>query len=336
VRRGDIFHLGLMLAALGIAYVIPFELMLLAYAILGPAHYFTEMSWLHDRGYYLPHRGFGLALMLVAFGAMFIASPYWLGVVVWVALVVCSTLAAKGLWTRIVIGAGGLLLTTLLAASHASFMVLAALLPTVIHVSLFTLVFMLLGALRSRSPAQFALVGLYLAALALILLLPPTAGWQFAPIARHAQSSFSDIPDALGQVLGLPDLTLDARLMGLLSFVYTYHYLNWFIKAEVIHWHQIPRRRLIAVVVLSVAATAFYFIDFKLGFTVLLLVSLMHVLLEFPLNSLAVRELGQRLGAPLARGMRARLAPATPGAGGATTGRTARAAKLRRAARARL
>src|SRR5579859_1240947 len=34
------------------AFAYPFELFLLVYAVLGPLHYLTEISWLHDRGYY--------------------------------------------------------------------------------------------------------------------------------------------------------------------------------------------------------------------------------------------------------------------------------------------
>ena len=81
--------------------------------------------------------------------------------------------------------------------------------------------------------------------------------------------------------------------MGLLSFVYTYHYLNWFIKADVIRWNRMSRARLAAIVVLCCAATGLYIVNFALGFTVLLLLSLMHVLLEFPLNSRSIRELAQ-------------------------------------------
>jgi len=51
--RADAIHLGLMLLALAVAYVLPFELLLLSYAILGPVHYLTEISWLHDRKYFL-------------------------------------------------------------------------------------------------------------------------------------------------------------------------------------------------------------------------------------------------------------------------------------------
>ena len=292
MRRSDVIHLGLMLGALAAAYAIPFELLLVAYAALGPAHYFTEISWLHDRKYFLPHRGFGIALALTALGMMFVASPSWYGVIIWAAFVASATLAAKTTRLRLIIGGAGLALTAGFALLHTPFIVLAVLLPTLIHVSLFTLVFMLLGAMRTRSLVQFGLVGAYLAALALILIIPPTAGWAYAPLASQAQSDFADVPGAIGQILGLPNLTLDARLMGLLSFAYTYHYLNWFIKAEVIHWNRIPRARLAAVVALSAASTGLYLVNFALGLTVLLLISLMHVMLEFPLNSLSIRELG--------------------------------------------
>jgi len=56
MRVTDAAHLGLMLSALGLAYLVPFELLLLAYVVLGPAHYATEISWLHDRKYFLPQR----------------------------------------------------------------------------------------------------------------------------------------------------------------------------------------------------------------------------------------------------------------------------------------
>ena len=46
----------------------------------------------------------------------------------------------------------------------------------------------------------------------------------------------------------------------------------------------------------SVASTALYFYDYAFGFTVLLALSLVHVVLEFPLNSLAFRQLGAAVG----------------------------------------
>src|SRR5947209_12149273 len=101
MRRPDIVHLGLMLLALGATYIVPFELLLLSYVILGPAHYTTEISWLHDRKYFLPHRGVALAVAMVAVAAALIDSASWFGFVMWSAFVLCAlfsvgTTAAQG------------------------------------------------------------------------------------------------------------------------------------------------------------------------------------------------------------------------------------------------
>ena len=90
----------------------------------------------------------------------------------------------------------------------------------------------------------------------------------------------------------MPGLVLDVRLTSLLAFVYTYHYLNWFIKADVIRWTAVPKARLAAMAGASAVSTALYFYDYAFGFTFLLALSLIHILLEFPLDSLALRQLG--------------------------------------------
>src|SRR5437016_6706300 len=46
-------NLGLMIVSCILAYITPFELFLFAYAVLGPLHYLTEISWLHDRKYFV-------------------------------------------------------------------------------------------------------------------------------------------------------------------------------------------------------------------------------------------------------------------------------------------
>jgi hypothetical protein len=51
----------------------------------------------------------------------------------------------------------------------------------------------------------------------------------------------------------------------------------------------------------SAASTALYFYDYAFGFTFLLALSLVHILLEFPLNSLALRQLGAAAGQSLLR-----------------------------------
>ena len=296
-RATDAIHMGLMFAALGITYLVPFELLLLSYVVLGPAHYFTEISWLHDRKYFLPHRSIPIALAIIAVIAALIDNASWFGFVMWMAFVVCAllTVATTSLQsTALVIIA--IWLTGAMAMNGSSLAVLGILLPTLIHVSLFTLVFMVLGAVRSGSKMQALLVLLYLAAILILLVAPPSAQTQIPAFAKVAQEYFGNVAPALGRLLGIADVKLDARLTSLLAFVYTYHYLNWFIKAEVIRWADISRTRLALIVAASAASTALYFYDYTFGFTVLLALSLVHVVLEFPLNGLALRQLGAAVG----------------------------------------
>ena len=169
---------------------------------------------------------------------------------------------------------------------------IGVLLPTLIHVSLFTLVFMALGAYRSGSRAQGSLIVVYIMAAAIILLLPPTAEVRIPAFAKAAHEYFGDVGPALGKLFGGADLKLDTRLTSLLAFVYTYHYLNWFIKVDVIRWADVPKARLALMIAASAGSTALYFYNYSWGFILLLVLSLAHVVLEFPLNALSLRQLG--------------------------------------------
>lgn len=307
MRYTDAAHLCLMLGALGLTYLIPFELLLLAYVVLGPAHYTTEISWLHDRKYFLPQRGIALALVAVAILAVLIDNATWFGLVMWGAFVLCALITvATTAMQAVLLVVGALALTAFMLSHGASMAVLGILLPTLIHVSLFTLVFMALGAFRSGQKFQWALIALYLAAIVLILAAPPTAATLVPSFASAAHDYFANVGPALGRLFGVPGLALDNRLVGLLAFVYTYHYLNWFIKAEVIRWTDISRGRIALVVAASAASTALYFYDYAYGFSVLLALSLAHIVLEFPLNGLALRQLGGAIGQSVSKAVHQR------------------------------
>jgi hypothetical protein len=294
VRITDAAHLGLMLSALALTYLVPFELLLLAYVVLGPAHYATEISWLHDRKYFLPRRSIAFGLAAIALVAAIIDDATWFGLVMWVAFVACALMVAATVLQAMVLFIAAVALTGFMLTS-GSLGVLGILLPTLIHVSLFTLVFMALGALRSGQRVQWVLIAIYLAAIALILVVPPTAATLVPAFAKTASEYFALVAPALGRLFGIAGLTLDNRIVSLLAFVYTYHYLNWFIKAEVIRWADISRARLAIVATASAASTALYFYDYAYGFSVLLAFSLAHIVLEFPLNSLALRQLAEAI-----------------------------------------
>jgi hypothetical protein len=297
MRMTDIVHLALMLAAFGLTYLVPFELLLLAYVVLGPAHYATEISWLHDRKYFLPQQGIAIALAALAIGAAFVDNASWFGFAMWSAFVVCVMLAATTTAMQsMLVFMVAIAVTAMMLSNGLSIAVLGILLPTLVHVSLFTLMFMALGAWRSGDRIQWLTVALYVAAVVAILIAPPTAETLIPAFAKAGQEYFANVAPALGRLFGIRGLQLDTRLTSLLAFVYTYHYLNWFIKAEVIRWNSMTRNRLILVAAASAISTALYFYDYAFGFTVLLAFSLAHIVLEFPLDALALRQLGTAIG----------------------------------------
>lgn len=212
----------------------------------------------------------------------------------WGALVVCAMLAATtSAIESMLLFMAAIVLSAIMYSSGSSLAVIGILIPALIHVCLFALIFMVLGAYRSGSRVQAALVAVYLVA---ILLLPPTAEIRITSFARVGQDYFGNVGPALGRLFGMPGLVLDVRLTSLLAFIYTYHYLNWFIKADVIRWTAVPKARLVAMAGTSAVSTALYFYDYAFGFTFLLALSLIHILLEFPLDSLALRQLGAARG----------------------------------------
>lgn len=294
MSRFNAFHVGLMLAALGLAYLLPFRLILLSYAVLGPAHYLTEISWLHERSYFLPRRAW--AWLLIALTLLMLIhghSPRAGACLLCCAFGVSAALVlTKARLARTLAFSATLGVAIGVASDVSASSVLVVLLTTVIHVTLFTFFFMLNGALRARSGAQLLLAGLYIAGIVLMVTTPPTAGAQ--GMDRAASVYFDGVGAALGVLFGAGPWRLDTRLAGMLSFIYTYHYLNWFIKVNVVKWHEVPKARLAFVAFLSAVATGLYFIDYSLGFIALLSLSLLHVVLEFPLNVMTVRDLSRR------------------------------------------
>jgi hypothetical protein len=269
-------HLALMLTALVAAFALPFELVVFSYAVLGPAHYLTEISWLHEKSYFLPHRFLAVALLLatalmVALRGNFTATSFILISL----LSVCGALAFTRDWAwRAIVGGIGLIVGLALASYGPAAFFVAIMIPSLVHVSLFTFIFILVGYLN----------------IALILIYPPASAHS-AEMAKLASRYFGGLSEALADVIGKERIPLDGRLAGLLSFVYTYHYLNWFIKVRVINWHKISKPRLAGIAGLSATATGLYLYDYSLGLKLLFSLSMLHVVLEFPLNAITFRRL---------------------------------------------
>lgn len=290
----DIMHMGMMLAALALSYYLPFELVLLSYAVLGPLHYLTEISWLHERSYFMSQRRFAWLLVICTF-LLVVLQPHRVlgGLILYSALTISIAFALFKTWrARFIVIATGCITGFLITRVAPVNVPLVIMLPTVIHVSLFTFLFMLLGALKSRSIPQMLLVVFYVLCIVALFIMPPSETIRAPELAAYGPRYFGTIGLAFGTVFGQNAWPFDARLAGFLSFVYTYHYLNWFIKVKTIKWNAIPKLRFFVIAFLGAAATGLYFFNYSLGLLVLVGLSLLHVLLEFPLNVISIRELG--------------------------------------------
>lgn len=290
----DAVHLALMLVALSLSYYLPFELVLLSYAILGPLHYLTEISWLHERSYFMSQRYFAWFLVMCTALLVFLhPERQGAGFIFYSALAFSAAFALfKTLRARLCAMIVGLLIAILITHFSSINVPFVILLPTVIHISLFTFLFMVVGALRSRSVSQMFLVVAYILCIGLIFAHPPVADSPSQGYAIFGPKFFGSVGTAFGQIFGPDVWPFNARLAGFLSFAYTYHYLNWFIKVRVIKWSDVPKERLLVIAIVGIGVTSFYFINYALGFVVLTGLSLLHVFLEFPLNVLSIKQLG--------------------------------------------
>ena len=329
-------NIGLMIGSAAIAFRWPFETFLFAYILLGPLHYLTEISWLHDRHYFTKRKYDYLVLVVAALlvtVATFVPIPDTpAGTVVALSFAAFATalvfVLTDSISMRVLVTVVGLVVGGQIAALPALDRVFGIFLPTIIHVFVFTGLFILVGALRGRSVSGILSLAVFLAvAMVFAVGHPASPGYQASGYARSAygaatvQGTFSPGFMTLNYLLltglGLHDFGVQQTtaaqfvaginaylyqhpialsLMAFIAFAYLYHYLNWFSKTSVIRWNDISRRRLAVVVVVWIASIGLYAYDSTMGFRWLFFLSLGHVLLEFPLNHVTFVTIGREIG----------------------------------------
>ncbi len=270
------------------AWFLPFELFLFSYAVLGPLHYFTEISWLHDRDYNLPTRWhsaplYGLAVVRLASNTLIKLPSLGLTFLA-LGFAVLASQVASG--KKLLLGSALLILFSQWAVQFPFFNILfAALLPTLIHVCLFTFIFMLSGTLKSNSLSGYISLLVYCACAIAVLIRPENNRYVIQDVHYQSADYFVGIAKYMTHTLHrefTPDTLTSA--FRFIAFSYTYHYLNWFSKTNIIQWHKMSKVRGIAIAALWISSLALYAVDYKLGLIVLLFFSTVHVYLEFPLN----------------------------------------------------
>lgn len=313
----DVLNIGLMIFSAIVAMVLPFQLFLFVYAVLGPLHYLTEISWLHDKQYFTKGKYDAAWLLLVGivlilnffrksigleFPAMFDANLMLIALLsALIFVTVKNTLFKIG---------GIVILVFASQLSHNINLFLTVFIPTLIHVYVFTALFMLYGAFKSKSRTGLWAVGFMIAIPILLLnIFPDTAFYPPTTKSKDAYNLFTVVNAVwLNTIQKIPmPTTKDGwdnfifhsskgiLLMRFIAFAYTYHYLNWFSKTKVIQWHKVPKMRFVLVVILWLVSVALYMYNYAIGLKWLIFLSFMHVLLEFPLNMISIIGIGKHV-----------------------------------------
>jgi hypothetical protein len=295
--RINYYNIAAMLAASCLAVLAPFELVLLSYAILGPGHYLTEISWLNGRRFFTPKKYDILVLIAVALAGFLLKVPYAY-LVYYTFGLAFILLAAKSTAYRIlafalVVASGYFLLSNNLLKTIFGLYV-----PTLIHVYFFTGAFMLLGALKDKNVSGYIAFIVFLACPLLLCMLLP--GWH-SSVSGWAATNYADFgrlnTTALrNQHIDIFNNPFSIILTRLIAFAYTYHYVNWFSKTCVINWHKMSIKRSFIIGIIWLASIALYFYNYRIGIKWLFMLSLAHVILEFPLNHRSFVGIGRELG----------------------------------------
>ncbi|MEO5643206.1 MAG: hypothetical protein ABIQ40_15130 [Bacteroidia bacterium] len=336
--RINYLNIGLMALSVAVAFIVPFELFLFSYAILGPAHYLTEISWLHERNYFTKGKKDFIILCvagILLFLAIYIDKVFpdfhlygtepgsntqsnFTTALVFIAFFASLALVIfKSTFYRL-IAFIVILAASLLANKGVIFF--SVFLPTLIHVYLFTGLFMFYGALKGKSISGYIACILFVLCPLFFIFIHPDINF----ITTYAKTTYPSFHAVNFYSLNVWDSSaypappfhskeeqdfifqstynskVGLAIMRFIAFAYTYHYLNWFSKTSVIKWHQIPKKRLVIIGVLWVASITFYLYNYMWGFNVLFLLSFLHVFLEFPLNHVTFigifKEIGSRIG----------------------------------------
>jgi hypothetical protein len=292
-------NLWVLLFSAALAWVAPLQTFIVAYAVIGPFHYLTEIAWLRKKEFFFgdgvvsPRIYLATASVLCVVASLDLYFKRGWAVYAIGALIVLS-LGAMVRNVPVLMGALALVIATKFFV-HGYGLFVAAFVPTVVHVYFFTLIFLVSGALRGKRMSVLGWVNpLLLIAIPLVMVRlsgrfgvgMPGAYWM------ASESSFKEIHEYISGLLGLgmhfdsgsalaPNTVATFRF---LAFIYLHHYLNWFAKTELLAWHKVSRRSWVVVVAIYTAMIGSYAYDFAIGFYASYFLSLLHVLLELPLN----------------------------------------------------
>lgn len=172
-------------------------------------------------------------------------------------------------------------------------------LPTLIHVFIFTGIFILVGTLKDKSRSGKLSLVFFIICAVVLLFIP--INYNFSVITDQIQNNYHSfeklnqkIITVFSQFTTSNDVyfsNIGIQVMRFIAFAYTYHYFNWFSKTSIIQWHDTSKFKLIIIVLIWITSIILYFYDYNIGLKWLYILSMAHVFLEFPLNFISILNL---------------------------------------------
>lgn len=286
-----------------LAFILPFELFLFSYAVLGPLHYLTEIGWLHKKNYFTKGKYDFIALSFLCVLVFYFSfvQPAKTQTQVPNIIAFGLLLAAIFVFVKDNLYRGVLCVLAFIGLALANtgdnyFIWIGIFLPTIIHVFVFTWAFMLFGVLKNKSLSGYlSVIALVVIAVSFFVIRAPGLQYQVSEYVGNNYHLFGLLNKYLIELFGLSSSSNDFQttvfntnggfiVMRFIAFAYTYHYLNWFSKTSVIKWHQVPKKTLVITLALWLFSVALYMYDYTIGLKALYFLSFLHVFLEFPLN----------------------------------------------------
>jgi hypothetical protein len=293
-----------MIASVILAINLPFELFLISYAVLGPLHYTTEISWLQKKEYFVGTKNKIILLPICVIVTLASIISNQVAISSFLIFLTFATsfilIFIKGWWQRVNAFVAAFFIALIIKNVPLYAAIFGVLLTTIIHVWLFTGIFILSGAVRNRNISGYVSLSVFILC---------SLSFYFIPISTYVISSKAleittddglNLNRTILNILNVPfektDLVSSSaalKLQAFIAFAYTYHYLNWFSKVEIIKWHKVSKNFLTLSLAIWIASLSLYIYDYKIGTSALLFLSILHVLLEFPLNFLSFKNLLQ-------------------------------------------
>ncbi len=295
-QKINYYNILAMLASACLALVIPFELVLLSYAILGPAHYLTEISWLNERQYFTLKKYDYLTIAIIIPLCLLLGRSYadliYYSFGLSFILLALKTSVNRLLAFIILVIAGYFLLSNNLLRTIFGLYV-----PTLIHVYIFTGAFILSGALKDKLISGYVALFMFILCPVLLCVLftnyhPATTAWAMGNYGYFRNLNTTTLRS---QGVNIYTNTASIVLTRVIAFAYTYHYINWFSKTRIIKWHRVTTKRAFIIGLLWAVSVGLYFYNYRLGIKWLFILSLIHVILEFPLNQLSFKGIAMAL-----------------------------------------